>query len=115
MDLDLKGYKANCGEKLMGDLIIHTGRKMTESETRIVVNYGIKNGIKYLSEFPDEIADKICDPQNNEFEEYDDTPEFVSLPKLERVINRVYDRRWRWESAQDLFDDIKEILEDEVY
>lgn len=44
MDINLKGYKDNCGHQLMGDLIIHNGRRMTERETRMAVNWGIENG-----------------------------------------------------------------------
>lgn len=42
MDGKLKGFKSNCGHTQMGDLAIHRGRRMTESETRMAVNYGIE-------------------------------------------------------------------------
>lgn len=91
MDLNLKGYKRNCYEKLMGDLIRHRGRLMTERETRILVNLSIEKGYELLSEVPEEIADKICDENTpyEEFEKYDDTPIFITLQEIERVIKRV--------------------------
>ena len=33
MNINLKGFKSNCGHTQMGDLAIHRGRRMTESET----------------------------------------------------------------------------------
>lgn len=90
MNMNLKGFKANCHDNLMGDLIIHKGRCMTERETRILVNLGIEKGYETLKDVPDELADEICDPDNYEkFSSYDDTPIFVSMSDLESAIRRV--------------------------
>lgn len=40
----------------MGDLVIHNGRRMTEIETRMAVNWGIKNGFETASMIPQETA-----------------------------------------------------------
>lgn len=112
MDLNLKGYKNNCANMLMGDLIIHKGRRMTESETRKLVNYSIEQGYKLLSEVPDEIADRICDTKNphGEFEQYDDTPDFIVLSEMERAIRKV-SNYWNYDfDADSLIADIKEEL-----
>lgn len=91
MKIDLKGFHRNCKDDLMGGLIIHKGRCMTESETRILVNYGISKGYKLADEIPEEIVDEICDTHGNAewMREYDDTPIFVSLPTLKRAINNL--------------------------
>lgn len=91
MNMNLKGFKANCHDNLMGDLIIHKGRCMTERETRILVNLGIEKGYETLKDVPDEMADEICDPEISyeKFNAYDDTPIFVSLPVLKKAIRRV--------------------------
>jgi len=62
---------------------------MTESETRMVVNYGIEQGYELMSEIPDEITDKICDPFCKEFDKYDDTPEFYSLDYIRKTLRKV--------------------------
>ena len=62
MDIDLNGFHSHCKNKLMGGLIIHNGRCMTERETRIAVNYGIAMGYELASEIPTEKIDEICDP-----------------------------------------------------
>lgn len=89
MNLCLNGFKNNCHHKLMGDLIIHKNRHLTERETRILVNVSIEKGYESLSDVPDEIADKICNPDTpyEEFKEYDDTPEFIAFPELKKAIH----------------------------
>lgn len=107
MDIDLKGYKANCGDMPMGDLIIHNGHRMTESETRMAVNWGIAHGYKSASELPDEVIDKICDPYCKDFTEYDDTPRFVSMEMLRSTLQRIqncYNVDW---NADDIMDKIE--------
>lgn len=91
MNMNLKGFKANCHNKLMGDFIIHKDRLMTERETRILVNIAIEKGYETLREVPDELADEICDPSTpfNKYDAYDDTPIFVTLNDLESAIRRV--------------------------
>lgn len=79
MDVDIKGFKANFGDGPMGDSFIYKGRRMTERETRMAVNWGIKNGFKTARMIPTEILDAICDPARNDYDEYDDTPHFFSL------------------------------------
>lgn len=112
MNLDLKGYKNNCHNMLMGDLIIHKGRRLTESETRKLVNYGIEKGYRLLSEIPDEVADRICDTDNpqEEFEKYDDTPDFIAFAEIESAIRKV-SNFWMYNiDADSLIADIKEEL-----
>lgn len=112
MNLNLKGYKRNFQNMLMGELIIHKGRRLTESETRKLVNYAIEQGYELLSEVPDEIADSICDTDNpkEEFEKYDDTPDFVVLSEVERAIRNV-SNYWKYNfNADELIADIKEEL-----
>lgn len=107
MDIDLKGYKANCGDMPMGDLIIHKGHRMTESETRMAVNWGIANGYKLATELPDEVIDKICDPYCKDYTQYDDTPQFVSMDMLRSTLQRIqncYNVDW---DADDLMDKIE--------
>lgn len=112
MDICLKGFKENCGQYLMGDIIIHNNRRMTESETRMAVNYGIEQGYKNASDIPNEIVDKICDLNNREFYKYDDTPDFVSLPRLETILRNILTDNWRYglsnEQIEDLINEIKE-------
>lgn len=89
MDVNIRGYKANCGNSPMGDLILHKGHRMTESETRMAVNWGIENGYELASELPDEVVDAICDPHNSDYEEYDDTPCFFTLETLRSVLGEI--------------------------
>lgn len=89
MDINLNGFKNNCGHKLMGELITHNGRRMTESETRMAVNYGIEQGYELASEIPDEVVDAICDPRNNDFGKYDDTPDFFTLETLHPILREI--------------------------
>lgn len=94
----------------MGDLIIHKGHRMTESETRMAVNWGIANGYKTTSELPDEVMDKICDPYCKDYTEHNDTPRFVSMEKLRRtlcIIQNCYNVDW---DADDIMDKIEEEL-----
>lgn len=112
MGFNLKGYKNYCKNMLMGDFIIFKGRRMTESETRKLVNYSIEQGYKLLSEVPDEIADRICDTKNRheEFDQYDDTPDFIVLPEIERAIRKV-SNYWNYNfDADSLIADIREEL-----
>lgn len=89
MDINLKGFKNNCGNQPMGDLIIHNGRRMTESETRMAVNYGIEQGYELASEMPDEVVDAICDPRNSDYDKYDDTPDFFTLETLRPILQEI--------------------------
>lgn len=86
MNINLKGFKSNCGHTQMGDLAIHRGRRMTESETRMAVNYGIEQGYELASQIPDEVLDAICDPHNSDYAKYDDTPRFLTLEALSKAI-----------------------------
>ena len=97
----------------MGGLIIHNGRCMTERETRIAVNYGIAMGYKLVSEIPTEKIDEICDSHGNEMwmDQFDDTPEFIALPELERVIRKLADYRCNCWDAEDIITQIKEELD----
>lgn len=114
MDICLGGFKENCGQGLTGDLIIHKNRRMTESETRMAVNYGIEKGYRNASEIPDEIVDKICDPNNHEFEKYDDTPDFVTLPRLETVLRNILTENWRYGFSNEQIEDLINEITDEV-
>lgn len=89
MDINLKGFKSNCGHTQMGDLAIHRGRRMTESETRMAVNYGIEQGYELGSQIPVEILDAICDPHNSDFAKYDDTPRFLTLETLGDILRDI--------------------------
>lgn len=112
MDIDLKGFKENWGDKPMGDLIIHKNHRMTESETRMAVNWGIANGYKLASELPDKVIDTICDPtEYHAYAEYDDTPEFFSLESLRSILHQVSPCGYIYEQTPDeLIEKIKEIL-----
>lgn len=89
MDVNIKGYKANCGDGPMGDFLIYKGRRMTESETRMAVNWGIENGFKTASMIPTEILDAICDPHNSDYEKYDDTPHFFTLESVRPILSEI--------------------------
>lgn len=89
MDINLKGFKENCGDQLMGDLAIHNGRRMTERETRMAVNYGIEQGYDTASQIPKEVLDAICDPRNYDYEKYDDTPDFFTLETLRPILREI--------------------------
>lgn len=111
MDINLKGFKTNCGDSLMGDLIIYKGRRMTESETRKAVNYGIEQGYELASQIPDEVVDAICDTNSYDikYDKYDDTPEFITLSTLKYVLREIQG----WHDTIDITTDelIKEIEE----
>lgn len=89
MDINLKGFKANCGHTQMGDLAIQRGRRMTESETRMAVNYGIEQGYELASQIHDEVVDAICDPHNSDHDKYDDTPHFLALETLRPILREI--------------------------
>lgn len=113
MNMNLKGFKANCHNKLMGGLIIHHERHMTERETRILVNLGIEKGYKTLHDVPDELADEICNPDTpfEKFESYDDTPIFVTLNDLESAIRRVVGYAYYYRiDADEFVSDVKSEL-----
>lgn len=107
MDVYLKGYKANCGDGPMGDFLIHKNRRMTESETRMAVNWGIENGYKYASDLPDDVLDDICNPLDRDYEDYDDTPDFFTLETLRHILREIQG----WHDTIDMTADelIKEI------
>lgn len=91
MAINLKGFKENCGDSQMGDLAIHRNRRMTESETRMAVNYGIEQGYETASQIPNEVLDAICDPCNHEYTRYDDTPRFLSIESLRPILHEIAD------------------------
>lgn len=77
----------------MGDLAVHNGRRMTERETRMAVNYGIRHDIKTASMIPAEILDDICDPACHDYDKYDDTPDFFTLETLRPILREI--QGWR--------------------
>lgn len=91
----------------MGDFAIHNGRRMTESETRMAVNWGIKNGFETASMIPTEILDAICEPTCHDYDEYDDTPDFFTLETLRPILREIQG----WHDTIDMTADelIKEI------
>lgn len=95
----------------MGDLIIHKGRRMSERDTRVLVNYAIELGYETIKDVPDEIADKCCDAYNKELDKYDDAPDFYTLDEIESALRRVHDDYYRpnWE-VEDIMDKLKEEL-----
>lgn len=109
MNLNIKGFKRNCYHKLMGGLIRHKGRLMTERETRILVNIAIEKGYETLADIPDDLANKICDENTSykEYEKYDDTPIFVSLSEFERIIKRVVNYHYYDFDPETLIQDIR--------
>ena len=112
MDMNLQGcldYK----EYTPIDFILHKGRCMTDWEARTLINYGIANGMKYLSEIPDEVADAICETGNNTYKEYEpkEVLHFVAQEHVEEVIKRVLGWHIDDESDRDeIFDDIMNAL-----
>lgn len=110
MNLHLQGFKQNCGDTLMGGIITHKGRALTEAETRVLVNYGIEKGYETIRDFPDEVADEICDTHGNAdwMQKYDDTPEFISLPKLQRILEKMCNCYGYDFDPQELFLNIQE-------
>lgn len=108
MNLNLKGFKSNCHNKLMGGLIIHKGRHLPERETRILVNLGIEKGYELLSEIPDELADDICKADNyDKYDEYDDTPIFITLSDVESAVRRVAGYACYHLDAEEFVKDVK--------
>lgn len=89
MDVNIKGFKANCNDGPMGDFIMHKGHRMTESETRMAVNWGIENGYELASQLPDVVVDAICDPHNSDYEKYDDTPYFFTIESLRPILREI--------------------------
>ena len=111
MDVNLHGFKANCGDTTMGDLAIYRGRRMTERETRMAVNYGIEQGIELGSQIPDEVLDAICDPYNRDYTKYDDTPHFFTLATLSGILSEIACYRGYLEmTVDDLLTEIDERL-----
>lgn len=92
MKIDLEGFKRNCFDRYPVDgLIIVDGRAMTDSETRILVNYGIEKGYETADQVPDEIVKEICDTHGGAewMRDYDDTPTYITLPYLERILKKL--------------------------
>ncbi len=111
MRLNLKGFQRDFPYKAVGGIIIHNGRCLTEEETRILVNYGVDKGYELADEIPNEIVDEICDTHGGAewMEKYDDTPEFYTMPAIERVIRKLgnwYHNDW------DVDEIIKQIKEE---
>lgn len=98
MNVDLKGFKRNCGNQLMGDFIIHKGRHMSERDTRVFVNYAIEQGYETMKDVPDEIADKCCDASNHELDKYNDAPDFYTLEEIEYAIRRIAVSHYDWDA-----------------
>ena len=110
MNVDLKGFKRNCGNRLMGDFIIHKGRRMSERDTRVLVNYAIEQGYENIADVPDEIADMCCDASNHELDKYDDAPDFYTLEEIEHALNRIHNNYYVDWDADDIMDKLKEEL-----
>lgn len=74
----------------MGDLAIHNGRRMTERETRMAVNYDIEQGYDTASQIPKEVVVAICNPRNYDYIKYDDdTPDFFTLETLRPILREI--------------------------
>ena len=110
MNVDLKGFKRNCGGQLMGDFIIHKGRHMSERDTRVLVNYAIEQGYETIRDVPDEIADMCCDASNHELDKYDDAPDFYTLEEIEHALNRIHNNYYVDWDVDDIMDKLKEEL-----
>ena len=110
MNLDLKGFKRNCGNQLMGDFIVHRGRHMSERDTRVLVNYAIELGYETIQDVPDEIVDKCCDACHHELDKYNDTPDFYTIDEITSALRRVHNNCYvDWE-VDDIMDKLKEEL-----
>lgn len=110
MNVNLKGFKKNCGNILMGDFLIHRGRHLSERDTRVLVNYAIELGYKTIADVPDEIVDKCCDPFNLELNKYNDTPNFYTLDEIESAIKQIsYKKYVNWD-ADDIIQKLREEL-----
>lgn len=110
MNVDLKGFKRNCGGQLMGDFIIHKGRHMSERDTRVLVNYAIEQGYETIADVPDEIADMCCDASNHELDKYDDSPDFYTLEEIEHALNRIQNCHDVYWDADDIMDKLRDEL-----
>lgn len=114
MDMNLQGC-LDAYEYRPIDFILHKGRYMTDREARTIINYGIANGMKYVSEIPDDVADEICDIGNIAYKEYEPDPilHFVAEEHVEDVVKRVLNRHIGDKSVRDrIFDDIMNALND---
>lgn len=112
MDMNLQGCM-NVYEYEPIDFIIHRDRCMIDWEARTLINYGIANGMKHLSEIPDEVGDAICEIGNDTYKEYEPKEElhFVARERVEEVVNRVLGRHIDYESdREEIFDDIMNAL-----
>ncbi len=92
MSISLKAFKSICFDQCPVDgLIVHNGRALTDSETRILVNYGIDKGYKTLTVIPKEIVDEICETRGNAewMQQYNDAPQYIALPYLERILQKL--------------------------
>lgn len=112
MNLDLIGFKNNCARQPMGDLIIHNNRRMSESDTRKLVNYAIEQGYETIADVPDEVADKICDAHCTDFDKYDDTPDFYTLETIGYIIRLIEVPHYDWD-AEDFINKLRAKLEPE--
>lgn len=108
MNVDLKGFKRNCGHQIMGDFIFH--KLMFERDTRVLVNYAIEQGYETIKDVPDEIADKCCDASNHELDKYNDTPDFYTLEEIESALNRVHNNYCVDWDVDDIMNKLKEEL-----
>ena len=112
MDLNLQGC-LDFNEYTPIDFILHKGRAMNDWEARTLINYGIANGKKNLSEIPDEVADAICAQGNDTYKEYEpkEVLHFVAQEHVEEVIKRVLGRHIDYEDdREEIFDDIMNAL-----
>lgn len=112
MSVDLKGLKrqGECGP--IGGILIWKGRCMTEEETRILVNYGLKNGYRLNSDVPEDIVDEICKSHGNAewCDQYDEDPRLYTLDYIERIIHKVVAVHNLAVSAYNLCDYIRDEL-----
>lgn len=112
MNVDLQGLKDQTDIYPMDGMVFHKGRRMTNDEIRIACNYGLAHGYKTSMEIPDEVIDKICDPDCRIFSrsEYDDAPNYYSLEYIAATLHRIqncYNVDW---VADDIMDKLREEL-----
>lgn len=110
MNVDLKGFKRNCGDQLMGDFIIHKGRHMSERDTRVLVNYAIEQGYETIADVPDEIADKCCDAFNHELDKYNDAPDFYTLDDIKYALRNIAGKEFVNWDADEIIEKLREQL-----
>ncbi len=110
MNVDLKGFKRNCGNQLMGDFLIHKGRHLSERDTRVLVNYAIELGYETIADVPDEIADKCCDAFNHDLDKYNDAPDFYTLDEIESALRRISYKEYVDWDADDIMLKLREEL-----